>query len=282
MSATMQTLITNTCDLPAVPDVANRVMQLLADPDSTPEMLCKTIAADQSLTARILKIANSPFYGCLRTINNLRAAIVIMGYSAVRSLVIAVSTREVYKTFGLTERMLWEHSVGVGIGSHLVAKEVRLSKLDDVFVCGLMHDLGKVVMNNTDPDRYREVMEAMYNDGGESLAVEEGVFGFSHPEVGALVVRKWNLPEELEQAVRFHHHIDQLSGHDRYLHLLASILNLADTICQRLGIGSRGVDNSIAVHDSPAANHLGLSGEGLDRLMGAVEKAYNEERSNFG
>ncbi len=282
MPATMQELITKTCDLPAVPDVANRVMQLLADPDSTPEMVCKTIASDQSLTARILKIANSPFYGCLRTINNLKSAIVIIGYSAVRSLVIAVSTREVYKNFGLTERMLWEHSVGVGIGSHLLGKEVRLSKLDDVFVCGLMHDLGKVVMNNSDPDRYRRVMEGMYNEGGESLEVEQGVFGFSHPEVGALVVRKWNLPEELEQAVRFHHDIDQLAGQDSYLHLLASILSLSDTICQRLGIGSRGVDNSITVQDSQAAKNLGLSGDRLDALMAAVEKAYNEERSNFG
>ncbi len=281
MAAPIQEMIMGACDLPAVPDVAHKVMKLLADPNSTSSMICKAISADQALTARILKISNSAFYGCLRTINNLQSAIVIIGYTAIRSLVIAVSSREVYKRFGLTEQMMWEHSVGVGVASHILAQEVKLSKVDDVFVCGLLHDLGKVVMNNADPERYKQVMETVYNENVEPIEAEREIFGFTHTEVGALVVKKWNLTEELEKVVRFHHDINQLSDQDEYVFILASLLNLADRICRRLGIGSRGADESIEVKGTTTAKTIGLADDRMDEVVAKIEQVYSEERNIF-
>ncbi len=282
MTATIKDVIMNACDLPAVPDVANKVMKLLTDPNTSSAMICRTISDDTALTARILKISNSAFYGCLRTINNLQSAIVIIGYSAIRSLVIAVSTKEVYKNFGLTERMLWEHSVGMGIASHLLAKEVNVSKVDDVFVCGLMHDIGKVIMNNSNGDLYNQVMERTYNEGITALEAEQNLFGFTHPEVGALVIKKWNLTDELEKAVRFHHNLERVADEDEYILTLTTIVNLADRICHRLGIGTKGPEEGLDVSGSEAAETLGLTGAQLEELIPAIEKDYNEEKNIFG
>ncbi len=281
MTATIEEVIMEACDLPAVPDVANKVMKLLADPNTSSAMICRTISDDPALTARILKISNSAFYGCLRTINNLQSAIVIIGYSAIRSLVIAVSTKEVYKSFGLTERMLWEHSVGMGIASHILAKEAKISKVDDVFVCGLMHDIGKVIMNNGNSDLYNQVMERTYNEGVTALTAEENLFGFTHPEVGALVIKKWNLTDELEKAVRYHHDLSKVVNEDEYIRALTSIVNLADTICLRLGIGTKEPDEGINVKGAESAKTLGFTETQLDELIPMIEKTFNEEKNIF-
>ncbi len=281
MTATIEEVIMEACDLPAVPDVANKVMKLLADPNTSSAMVCRTISDDPALTARILKISNSAFYGCLRTINNLQSAIVIIGYSAIRSLVIAVSTKEVYKNFGLTERMLWEHSVGMGIASHILAKEAKISKVDDVFVCGLMHDIGKVIMNNSNSDLYNTVMERTYNEGISALEAEQDLFGFTHPEVGGLVIKKWNLTDELEKAVQFHHDLQKVAGEDKYILTLTSIINLADTICRRLGIGTKGPDEGIDVKGTEAAKTLGFTAAQLDELIPMIAKTYSEEKNIF-
>lgn len=281
MTATIEKVIMEACDLPAVPDVANKVMKLLADPNTSSTMICRTISDDPALTARILKISNSAFYGCLRTINNLQAAIVIIGYSAIRSLVIAVSTKEVYKNFGLTERMLWEHSVGMGIASHILAKEAKISKVDDVFVCGLMHDIGKVIMSNSNSDLYNTVMERTYNEGVSALEAEQDLFGFTHPEVGGLVIKKWNLTDELEKAVQFHHDLQRVADEDEYILTLTSIINLADAICRRLGIGSKCADEDIDVKGTEATQTLGFTAPQLDELIPMIETAYNEEKNIF-
>ncbi|NOY53654.1 MAG: HDOD domain-containing protein [Deltaproteobacteria bacterium] len=282
MTATIEEVIMDACDLPAVPDVANKVMKLLADPNTSSAMICRTISDDSALTARILKISNSAFYGCLRTINNLQSAIVIIGYSAIRSLVIAVSTKEVYKSFGLTERMLWEHSVGMGIASHILAKEAKISKVDDVFVCGLMHDIGKVIMNNSNRDLYNAVMERTYNEGITALEAEQDLFGFTHPEVGALVIKKWNLTDELEKAVQFHHNPTLVADEDEYILTLTAIINLADMICHRLGVGTKGPEEGIDVNGSESAKTLGFTGAQLDELIPVIEKNYKEEKNIFG
>jgi putative nucleotidyltransferase with HDIG domain len=281
MAATIEKMIMEACDLPAVPAVANKVMQLLADPNTSSAMICRTISDDQALTSRILKIVNSAFYGCLRTINNLQSAVVIIGYNAIRSLVIAVSTKEVYSKFGLTERMLWEHSVGMGIASHLIAKELKISKVDDVFICGLMHDVGKVIMNNSDTERYSLVMEKTYNDGLTALEAEEEVFDFTHPEVGALVVKKWNLTEELEKAVRYHHDLKGVANEDQYITLLTSIVHFADRICLRLGIGTKGPNEKIELKGTSAAENLGVSDDAVDALVEKVEQTYQAEKQIF-
>jgi putative nucleotidyltransferase with HDIG domain len=280
-TSTSQEMIMNACDLPAVPDVAQRVMEIMADPNSNTPKICKAISVDPALTTRILKISNSAFYGCLRTINNLHSAIVIIGFNAIRSLVIAVSTREVYKNFGLTERMLWEHSVGVGIAAHILANKTKISKADDVFVCGLLHDIGKVIMNNDKNELFLQVMEKTYNEHIPSVEAEQEIFGFTHAEVGAMVIKKWNLTEELEKAVQYHHEIQKVTEEDHFIVVLTSIVNLADQMCHKLGIGTKSPDDKIEIKGSMAASNLGITDDQIDGLLEEIERSCKLEKDIF-
>jgi HD-like signal output (HDOD) protein len=144
-----------------------------------------------------------------------------------------------------------------------------------------MHDIGKVIMNNSNSDLYNTVMERTYNEGISALEAEQDLFGFTHPEVGGLVIKKWNLTDELEKAVQFHHDLQKVAGEDKYILTLTSIINLADTICRRLGIGTKSPDEGIDVKGTEAAKTLGFTAAQLDELIPMIAKTYSEEKNIF-
>jgi len=237
MSNDMEEIIMQSCDLPTMPDIAGKIVQLISDPDTTADMLNKAIMADQSMAARVLKLANSSFYGCLRSVNTLTQAIVIIGFGTIKNIVLAASTKEVYKRFGLVEKMLHEHSTAVAMASFHVASVINLKNKEEAYLAGLLHDIGKVVLNNSDADKFRSVMEEVYNTGRNFAEVEQEVYGFSHYEVGALVIRKWNFSPEMEAVIRFQRDLDKLEKGDIFALQLASAVNLADALCFKLGVG---------------------------------------------
>lgn len=237
MSNNMEEIIMQSCDLPTMPDIAGKIVQLISDPNTTADMLNKAIMADQAMAARVLKLANSSFYGCLRSVNTLTQAIVIIGFGTIKNIVLAASTKEVYKRFGLVEKMLHEHSTAVAMASFHVASVSNLKNKEEAYLAGLLHDIGKVVLNNSDADKFRSVMEEVYNTGRNFAEVEQEVYGFSHYEVGALVIRKWNFSPEMEAVIKFQRDLDKLEKGDLFALQLASAVNLADALCFKLGVG---------------------------------------------
>ena len=125
---------------------------------------------------------------------NLQQAITLLGLNAINSLVIALSTKSLYKRFGITEQMMWDHSVGTSIAAKLISSGFGAEAEAVAFIGGLMHDFGKVVMNNESPEAFAEVMMKTYNEGIDSIAAEEGVFGYNHTEIGSMVAGKWGFP----------------------------------------------------------------------------------------
>lgn len=280
MGADLEEIILKSCDLPTIPAVAGKVMQLISDPKTTAEHLNKAIMIDQALAARVLKIANSSFYGCRSTINTVSQAIVVIGFNMIRNIVMAASTKGVYKQFGLTEKMLHDHAVGAAIACFHVEKAAGLKKTEEAFLSGLLHDIGKVILNNTDPERFRKVMQTVYNDGRDFADVEQEVFGFTHSDVGSLVLKKWKFSEEMAHMIKFHHAPDQVGDADPYVHRLTAIVNLADSLCYKLGIGTRSPQD-MDLTQSPSASYLKLTPEQLQKLETDVRESYDKERSNF-
>src|SRR6185369_1878105 len=121
MNQELETLIMTASDLPTIPVVATKVMQLIESEGVSAEELARVVSADPAVAARVLKISNSSFYGCQRQIQTLSHAIMMLGYNTLRSLVVAASVKQVYKPYGLTEKMLWEHSFGAGLAARLIA-----------------------------------------------------------------------------------------------------------------------------------------------------------------
>ncbi len=231
-------LILRTCDLPVLPATAQKLLAMMSDPDISVEGLKDVIMADPGITAKILKIANSAFYGGHRSIQNLSQAIMRLGFRAVENIVMAASMKGVYKRFGLTEKLLWEQSIGSAVISHIITRRSSPAYAEDAFIGGLLHDVGKVVLNNEDPDSFHVVMERVYNEGCSFREVEDEIFGFNHMQVGALVVRKWSFPESMEMLIKYFDNIESLST-DEYLYSIAKSVVTSDRICQKLGIGWR-------------------------------------------
>ncbi len=275
MATEMEEIIMKSCDLPTMPSAAAKVVQLVSDPNTTAEALNKAIMADQAMAARVLKLANSSFYGCLRAVNTLTQAIVIIGFGTIKNIVLAASTKEVYKRFGLVEKMLHEHSTAVAMASFHVAKEINLKNTEEAYLAGLLHDIGKVVLNNSDPDKFRSVMEEVYNTGRDFTEVENEVYGFSHYEVGALVIRKWNFSPEMEKVIRFQRDLDKVDRGDPFALQLAAAVHLADALCFKLGVGVKEA-GEIDIESLDAVSILKLDSARLanieKKILDSVEK----------
>lgn len=271
-------------DLPPMPNVAQQILRLISDPDTTAEVLQQTVSSDQALTTRILKVANSPFYGVPRSVRTLSTAIMILGYKMIRNLVLTTMMKSINKKFGLIEMMMWEHSIGASVASFLVAKEVRFPDPEEAFLAGLLHDIGKQILNNCENEKYMHVLEKTYNEGISYYFAEKEIFGFSHTEIGALVIKKWKLSEELENAIRYHHDGFQTLFKENPVNMgkLPVIVNLADLICLKLGIGRKDPMHELNITDSESAALLRLTEDNIYSLIDKVRKNIETEKETFG
>lgn len=280
MNQELETLIMNAGDLPTIPVVATKVMQLVESESTTSEELAKIVASDPAVAARVLKISNSSFYGCQRQIQTLSHAIMILGFSTLKSLVVAASVKQVYKPYGLTEKMLWEHSFGAGLAARIIAGITRLVNEEEAFLGGLFHDIGKIIMNTMDSQQFQSVMQKCYNDRISFLEAERQVYPYSHAEVGALVIKKWNFPEFLMHAVLKHHTYDFGTDEDPYQVRLTCVVGLANLFCHKVGAGVREPED-FALHETAPAIILDIDEEKMNFLLETFVEAYNRDKGFF-
>ena len=268
-------------DLPTIPVIAMKVMRLIESETATAEELAKIVASDPAVAARVLKISNSSFYGCRRQIQTISSAIVILGFSTLRSLVVAASLKQVYKPFGLIEKMLWEHSFAAGLAARIIARETGAANEEEAFLAGLFHDIGKIIMNSLDREKFQEVMQHCYNEGICFEEAEAGVYPFSHEELGANVIKKWNFPEVLATAILQHHALEFAASDDPGLVNLAAVTALADQLCLKLGIGLREPREEIDLIGCKAAQLLGLPAEKMAGIIETFTLAFEKDRALF-
>ncbi|MBI3592322.1 MAG: HDOD domain-containing protein, partial [Nitrospirae bacterium] len=131
-----------------------------------------------------MRIANSPYYGRGRSIDTVSTAIILIGFNSMKSLVAAASMKDLHRKFGLFEQRHWEHSLGVSIASSLLAGETQLTQPEEALIAGLIHDMGKIVLNNSMPEPYSVIIERVYEEGLPSIEVEDEMLGFNHCNVG--------------------------------------------------------------------------------------------------
>jgi putative nucleotidyltransferase with HDIG domain len=277
MPITPQELIANLGELPPLPQVAAQVLRIAADPDSTTDELQKVISTDQALTSQILKIANSAMFGMMREVKTLTQAIMTLGFSTIKSVVIAASAKNLYArgSAGLQERMMWEHALVVAISGRAYAKALRSNRTEEVFLCGLMHDIGKSVMGVKFSDRYASLVRTVYNEQGDQLSLELDTFGFDHTMVGEALMRAWNLASSIEHAVRWHHEPAQTPADNRPLAALVALGNQL-ALEQKVGLGR---PESLNGATEEAMQILGLTPEKLEELKTSVLESLAMDKS---
>ncbi|GBC97018.1 Ribonuclease Y [bacterium HR16] len=245
MSATgtpekLQQLVQTIRDLPALPEVVVRVMRMTEDPRSDAQSIAKVIATDQAMAARVLKLANSAFYGLPRRVSTLSEAVVILGFRTIKNLAIAASTFELLNReiagYWLQRGELWRHSLACAIGAQLIARKVRLPVVEEAFVAGLLHDIGKVAINLFVREQFDQIMERAQQDRIPFVEAEQAVLGFNHAMAGGLIAEKWNLPPSLVSVIKYHHQPSSAPDKD----LMISVVHLADILSITMGIGIGG------------------------------------------
>lgn len=212
--ANIAELVKGVGDLVTLPDVFIRINQLVEDPDSTLDDIAKVVSQDPSFTVRLLRVANSAFYGFSSAIETVPRAVTLIGTSQVRNLALSTS---VARTFaGLPNELVsmenfWHHSLYCALTARILAKHVRKSDPEALFTAGLLHDIGELVIFNRLPDQAKEALELVL-DSGDELPVylaERKIMGFDHGQVGGELARQWNLPPLLQDCIACHHDIAQ-------------------------------------------------------------------------
>jgi len=220
--------------LPALASVITAVMSAVIEETSAAE-IAKIIEKDSSVTARILKVINSAFYGLSGHVSTVSQAVPLLGVQVVKNIVLTFSVLDIFiesKTPGFDFQKLWEHSFATAAASRLIARHTRYEDPEEALVAGLLHDIGVLVFARHAFDDYREVLHEREKTGRPLSDLEQEIMGITHAEVGALLATKWKLPEVLVVPIR-HHHDDVLPEEmHRQAKLLTNIVHVADMMCQ--------------------------------------------------
>jgi putative nucleotidyltransferase with HDIG domain len=274
----LDTIAAKAGNLPALPQVAIKVMEQVRDPDTTIKSLEEVISTDQALVAKVLRIANSTFYGMRGEVSELRRALVILGFNTIRSIVLTASTEAMYrsKSSNFKERILWEHALAVGLASRTISREINFPAAEEAFTAGLLHDIGKVVLDNNQGEKYQQVIEQVYNEGSSFVEAEREVFGFDHTEVGSLVARNWTLANPLEEALRLHHNPEEAEVAPQ----LCAIVALANNMCLKLGIGPEKKPE-LDLASLPGFGLVGIDPGTLDAIAEKITASLEEEKAVF-
>jgi putative nucleotidyltransferase with HDIG domain len=257
-------------ELPAMPSSITEVILACDDQDMTVGRLSQTILRDQSLTAAILKMANSAFYGHARRVTTVTEAIVLLGFPAIKSLAVSSHGSRVLggslPGYGLQQGELWRHSVAVAFTARRLAVEVRLAPVEEAFVAGLLHDIGKTILSGFMENAFDEVTRIAHERRIPFHEVEAELLGFDHAELGALVAAGWSFPPELVEAIRRHHS----PGDARLKPPLAHCVHLADAACMMMGVGL-GREGVMCVLDPVSLAAVGIAAERVGALMEGIE-----------
>jgi putative nucleotidyltransferase with HDIG domain len=196
-------------DIPTLPSIVFELNKLLQDPDTSIQTVCDTIEKDQAITLKILKLVNSAFYGFKSKISDLRNAVALLGYNAVRNAIVSLSVINSFpKRVALMDfdiSLFWKHSLAVAVTSKNIAQLSKKESPDNCFVGGLLHDTGKVIMAQYFPELFEVVWSTLQNDEISFYESEQKALPIDHTKIGAHLADKWQLPQGLVDAIRWHH-----------------------------------------------------------------------------
>jgi putative nucleotidyltransferase with HDIG domain len=263
---TPEELIQNLGELPPLPQVATRVIRISAASNTSTEELKHLISTDQALSSQVLRVANSAMFGMMREVTTLTQAIMTLGFSTTRSVVLASSVKNLFNRgpAGVQERTLWEHALVTAITGSAFSKAMRFTDVEEVFLGGLMHDIGKSVLAMKFPERYPSLLQSIQDQEEDGITLELDVFGFDHTMVGEALLTSWNLSEETRAAVRWHHNpIQAATAH----HRLVALVALGNQVAMDLKVG-------LDTPDSLA----GATWEAMD-ILKLDERTYQEHRA---
>lgn len=236
---TLEQLVDETNTVYSLPFFYERLSEAINHPRSSVADIARIITEDQGLTARLLRLANSPMFGYFARVDTITKAVTIIGTQQLRDLALAASVMGIFR--GIPEELMnmasfWRHSIACGIIARSLATWRRELNVERFFVAGILHDMGELVMCASMPEAVREMILESRETGSLHFATEHARLGFDHAAVGGALLRKWKIPPNIAEPVSCHH----APWRAEQFPLEAGVIHLADIICQAMEFGFSG------------------------------------------
>jgi HD-like signal output (HDOD) protein len=274
MSPKPADLLRGCTEVSSLPTLYFRLNEAINNPNSSMSDIGQIIKDDPGLTARLLRLVNSSFFGFPAKIETISRALVIVGVKQLRDLALATSVVELFK--GIPEHLVsmesfWRHSVTCGIAAKIVATFRRETSVERFFVAGMLHDLGRLLITMKAPEQVRQALCRSKSNGELLFRAEREEMGFDHAALGGEMLKSWNLPPSLEEAVTYHH----TPSKARRFPTEAAIVHVADILAHAMQSGSSG-EQFVPPLDGEAWRSLGLSTSILSPTLDQLERQVNE------
>lgn len=262
--------------MPPLSPVVHKIIIVANDVTSSAQQLTDVIQLDPVLTAKVIRMVNSAYFGLPQEIKSLKQAVVMLGINTIKNVALssALMGKIALKKGVLDPEEFWKHSIGVAVASKLIAQRLGVDKklLEEFFIAGLIHDIGKVLMNNFFPDEMKQIIDTSQSQGGLIIDIEKNLLGLTHEEIGIAIGKKWNFENNLLYAVG-RHHIPVLKGDSA---IYSMVVHVADTFAKVMKVGFSG-NYVIDAIDEAIWQTLGISEEivfeALAPLSDEIQKA---------
>jgi HD-like signal output (HDOD) protein len=282
----LKALVHKITDLPTLPAMMATITRLMQDPRTSAEELGRAIATDPALVSKVLKLVNSAFYGFPGRISTITQAIVILGFSTIRNVVLTTS---VLKAFGRNSAQsgfdvskFWEHSLLTGAIARSLAVERDANFIEETFIAGLLHDMGRIVLSQKLTSEFDKVVLVQTKAGISQLKAEQSVLKLTHGDIGGWLARKWNLPIPYVEVMRFHHFPLDCAQQDPNTQTdttnLIYLVHAADVLSKHLVDGKPDLA-AIEAIDPAVRAELKIGPDGWDRFRDRTEEEIGKARS---
>jgi putative nucleotidyltransferase with HDIG domain len=264
MSLELNTIASKLNSFPSMPGAAVQLLALINDPDINVTQIEQILRQDPGLTANLLKLANSAYFGIPSKIGSVRQAVLLLGLKRLIQMVIASCVSAIMDRpvpgYDLSPGELLRHSLAVSVAAEGLVKELNVEAAEEIFTAALLHDVGKLVLGDFVQDEFKKI-ESILSQGITFETAENMVLGFNHADIGAKILKQWSLPPEIVNAVRCHHDPDATDRPD----IMLDIVHVANVLCLMIGIGV-GRDGLRYQPSAVVVKRLGLASHHLEKV----------------
>jgi putative nucleotidyltransferase with HDIG domain len=258
----LKKIILDTKTLPTLPSVIHKLDSLSDNEKSSVQEMARIVSSDQALSARILRLANSPSYGFYR-VSTISNAMILLGVNVVKSLALSSSIFAVMEKDSVG---LWEHSLGVGVAANLIARKLGLPECEEIATAGLLHDIGKIIIAHKCCEAEKEILKLVHDNQIFILEAEREIVDTDHAEVGGWLAKSWFLPDKLSEPIAYHHDVVKSENH----RIKTAVVHIADIIIKASGFGNSG-DNFVPPIQKIAWDILKLNEQLVAELVEVIE-----------
>jgi len=253
--------------IPTLPHTITQIISIINNPNSSAEDVNRAISSDLSLASKVLKIVNSSYYGLSKKVSSITQAIVILGFNTIQSLAFSASVMDLFARQEhpkLRRVDFWEHCFSVALISKLIAKNLQVSikEIENYFLGGLLHDIGKVVLDQYFNSDFNSIIELVEIQKLPMTEAEKTILGTTHSEIGRLVSERWKFPDILIEAIRYHH-TPQFATINKKL---VTIVYLSDFLCKAKHLGFSG-DYYINNFQEPLVTQFNITPQLIKKLL---------------